>query len=69
LPDLSRGAGGRPLTATPRVYYGWIVVAGLSITETVSRGILYEPVFWLLAGVLVLAALGLLVAPARVGER
>jgi hypothetical protein len=35
----------------------------------VSRGILYEPVFWLLAGVLVLAALGLLVAPARVGER
>jgi MFS family permease len=29
----------------------------------------YEPVFWLLAGALVLAALGLLVAPSRVGER
>jgi MFS family permease len=29
----------------------------------------YEPVFWLLAGALVLAALGLLVAPSRVGAR
>jgi MFS family permease len=29
----------------------------------------YEPVFWLLAGALVLAALGLLVAPSRVSER
>jgi MFS family permease len=29
----------------------------------------YEPVFWLLAGALVLAALGLVVAPSRVGER
>src|SRR5437879_9381888 len=47
------GAGGRPLswpraardeialTASPRVYYGWIIVGSLSITETVSWGILY----------------------------
>src|SRR5437016_2090995 len=53
LHDPSRGAVGRTLSrrapkgtialtaSVPRVYYGWIVVAGLSITETVSWGILY----------------------------
>ncbi|HEY7542569.1 MAG TPA: MFS transporter [Methylomirabilota bacterium] len=36
--DPARDAAGRPLS---RVYYGWIVVASLSITETVSWGIVY----------------------------
>jgi MFS family permease len=29
------------VTIAPRLYYGWIVVAGLCVTETVSWGILY----------------------------
>ncbi len=29
------------MTIAPRLYYGWIVVAGLCVTETVSWGILY----------------------------
>jgi MFS family permease len=29
------------VTTSPRLYYGWIVVAGLCVTETVSWGILY----------------------------
>jgi MFS family permease len=36
--DPARDDAGRPLS---RVYYGWIVVASLSITETVSWGIVY----------------------------
>ena len=34
-------AGRDDLDLTSRLYYGWIVVAGLSITETVSWGIVY----------------------------
>jgi len=44
------------------VYYGWLVVAALCVTETVTWGIVYERVFWLLAAALAAVGIGVFAA-------
>jgi MFS family permease len=43
----AEGAGQAPSAARPRLYYGWVLVAVLAVTETVSYGVLQYafPVF------------------------